>query len=159
MTAATPQADGFERVARVARGLAGVSVITRYNGTQALTLDGVFLAAMAVPAQAEPNSLVVRCAIEDRSDLTDDAPDIYYVNAAHARHPVVLVRLDAIDDAALRDVLAMSWRLTRPKTARGRRRQAGATHRGSSRISNLTESCGRASTGAQPRAHKRDWQG
>jgi hypothetical protein len=30
----------------------------------------------------------------------------------YRRHPVILVRLSAIDREALRDVLSMSWRLT-----------------------------------------------
>jgi hypothetical protein len=42
---------------------------------------------------------------------------------ANRRYPLVLVRLSRIDRDALRDVLAMSWRLTLPKAKPARRRR------------------------------------
>ncbi len=115
--------DAFARVARLGLAIPGVDVTTHYNGLRALTLDGVFLAGEADPARSEPRSLVVRCTPGERALMLADAPDAYYVDAYHARHPVVLIRVDAVDDTILRDVLNLSWRLTWPKTARGRRRQ------------------------------------
>jgi hypothetical protein len=112
----------FSRVARIGRTLPGVLVVTRYNGLPGLQVHGVFLASLAATDTAEPNSLVVRCDPDERALLLEEASDTYYVTDDHHRYPVVLVRLSTIDDAALRDVLAMSWRLTAAKTPKGRRR-------------------------------------
>jgi hypothetical protein len=101
--------------------LPGVQVVTRYNGLPGLQVYGVFLASLAPIATAEPNSLVVRCDPSDREFLLEEAGDTYYVNEHHRRYPVVLVRLRTVGDMALRDVLAMSWRLAIPKTERRRR--------------------------------------
>ena len=78
------------------------------------------MAGLAGHASAEPGSLVVRSRVEDRAWLLEDAPDTYYVTDYYERHPVVLVRLDRIDAAALRDLLSASRRLTMEK-ARGSR--------------------------------------
>jgi hypothetical protein len=44
-------------------------------------------------ASAEPDTLVVRAAFEEREGLLEDAPDTYYVTDYYRRYPVVLVRL------------------------------------------------------------------
>jgi hypothetical protein len=62
---------------------------------------------------AEPGTLVVRSGLEDRELLLADAPEVYYVTDYYRPHPVVLVRLARIDRDALRDLLRVSWRLTR----------------------------------------------
>jgi len=78
------------------------------------------MAGLAGHASAEPGSLVVRSRLEDRAWLLEDAPDTYYVTDYYDRHPVVLVRLDRIDAAALRDLLSASRRLTMEKAGRSR---------------------------------------
>jgi hypothetical protein len=78
---------------------------------------------MAAPAShpsAEADSLVVRADLDARALWLEEAPDMYYVTEYYSRHPVVLVRTARLDDAALRDVLTTSWRLTSMKTP-GRR--------------------------------------
>jgi hypothetical protein len=78
------------------------------------------MAGVAAPRRAEPGTLVVRADLEDREAMIADAPGTYYLTDYHRRHPVMLVRLSAIDDDALRDVLSMSWRLTEAKARKGR---------------------------------------
>jgi hypothetical protein len=74
------------------------------------------MAGLATHASAEPDTLVVRVGLEERSYLLDEAPETYYLTDAYRPHPIVLVRLARVDRAALRDLLSMSWRLTMAKT-------------------------------------------
>jgi hypothetical protein len=110
----------FAIVRELGLALPDVTAGTRYDGAPVLKRGGAFMAALAVDPSAEPDTLVVRCAAEERPYLLDEAPDIYYVTDSHRRHPVVLVRLSRIDRETLRDVLTMSWRLTAARTRRRR---------------------------------------
>lgn len=106
----------FDRVAAVARSLPDVELATRYDGSPVLRVGGVFMAALASHPSAEPGSLVVRCALDDRQWLLEDAPEVYYVTDAYQKHPVVLARLAQLDRDALRELLAISRRLSLKKT-------------------------------------------
>jgi hypothetical protein len=123
----------FRRVVRVALTLPDVELATRYDGSPVLQLRGCFMAGPATHPSAEADSLVVRADPDTRALWLEDAPETYYVTECYRRHPVVLVRVACLDDAALRDVLATSWRLTslkaRPRRAGGRGRAglAGAS--------------------------------
>jgi hypothetical protein len=84
------------------------------------------MAALATGSSAEPGTLIVRVALEDRDALLEDAPETYYLTDYHRRYPVVLARLSRLDEDALRDLLWMSWRLTAVKARkRGRIREEG----------------------------------
>jgi hypothetical protein len=120
--------DPFDRVRAVGLALPGVEAGTRYDGSPVLRVGGCFMAGVATHPSAEPATLVVRSGFEERAWLLEDAPDTYYVTDYYRSNPVVLVRLSRIDAAGLRDVLAVSWRLTLAKTKRGAR-----TSRSSSR--------------------------
>jgi hypothetical protein len=78
------------------------------------------MAGLATHQSAEPDTLVVRIDFDERDLFLEDAPDIYYVTDYYRTHPVVLVRLSRLDRHALRDLLAMSWRLTVVKVRRSR---------------------------------------
>ncbi len=106
----------FHRVVRIALILPGVELATRYDGVPVLRLEGCFMAAPASHPSADDNSLVVRADLDARALWQEEAPDTYYVTEYYGRHPVVLVRVARLDDAALRDVLIASWRLTSLKT-------------------------------------------
>ena len=124
-----PPADGFERVKAAALALADVEAITRYDGAPVLRARGSFMAGIAMHPSAEPGTLVVRAAFEDREGLLADAPATYYLTDYYRRHPVVLVRLSRIDRGALGDLLAASWRLAIAKAGkRGRRRGPEQAH-------------------------------
>ena len=132
------KADAFAIVRALGLALPDVTAAIRYDGAPVLKRGGAFMAALAMDPSAEPDTLVVRCAAEERQYLLDEAPETYYVTDCHRKHPVVLVRLSRIDREALRDLLAMSWRLTAPKTGRPRAisrpdRPAAAGRRGRSR--------------------------
>lgn len=106
----------FRRVVRVALTLPGVELATRYDGSPVLRLRGCFLAAQASHPSAHADSLVIRADPETRALWIEEAPDTYYVTEFYSRYPLVLVRTARLDDAALRDALATSWRLTSLKT-------------------------------------------
>jgi hypothetical protein len=113
------QHRGFDRVAAAGLRLPGAELATKYDGSPVLRVAGCFFAGIASHPSAEPDSIVVRSAFEDREWLLADAPEIYYVTDYHRGYPVVLARLAALDDAALGDLLATSWRLAREKAPRG----------------------------------------
>lgn len=128
----------FDRVRQLGLAMPDVTVAVRYDGAPVLQRGGAFMAGMAMDHAAEPGTLVVRCAADERQYLLDEAPETYYVTDYHRKHPVVLVRLSRIDRDALRDVLSMSWRLTAGKgrragTVKACRRPAAASRRGRNR--------------------------
>ena len=118
--AAGGKPDAFAIVRELGLALPGVTAATRYDGAPVLKRGGAFMAALAMDPAAEPDTLIVRCAAEDRQYLLDEAPETYYLTDDHQKHPVVLVRLSRIDREALRDLLATSWRLTAAKARRPR---------------------------------------
>jgi hypothetical protein len=123
---ARPLVDAFKPVAAVGLKLPHVEAATRYDGAPVLKLGGCFMAALATGSSAEPGTLIVRVALEDRDALLEDAPETYYLTDYHRRYPVVLARLSRLDEDALRDLLWMSWRLTAVKARkRGRIREEG----------------------------------
>jgi hypothetical protein len=114
----------FDVVAEVGLTMPGVTAVTRYDGSPVLKADGAFMAGLASHESAEPASLVVRSTFEDRRWLLEDAPDIYYLTDYYRKHPLVLARLAQLDREALRDLLAVSRRLTLAKRPlRGQRTQ------------------------------------
>jgi hypothetical protein len=112
--------DVFARVRAAGLLLPGVEAVTRYDGTPALKAAGCFMAGLASHPSAEPGSLVVRMDLDERLLLVEDAPDTYYVTDYYRPYPVVLVRLSRIDRDAMRDLLAISHRLTLLKARRRR---------------------------------------
>jgi len=109
----------------VGLALPDVEATTRYDGSPVLKVGGCFMAGLATHPSAEPETLVVRVAFEEREWLLADAPETYYVTDYYRSYPIVLVRLSRIDRDALRDVLSVSWRLTLAKA--GKRGRPGDT--------------------------------
>ena len=118
----------FEIVKAVGLTLPDVEVVTR-AGSPRLTRSGCFLAALATHPSAEPGTLVARYDEQEREWLLEDAPETYYLTEYYERWPLILVRLAEVTPEALRDLLAVSWRLTGEKI--GRR----ATYAGRDRVS------------------------
>ena len=108
----------FDAVAAVGLTMPGVTAVTRYDGSPMLKVGGAFMAGLASHESAEPDSLVVRSTFEDRQWLLEDAPEIYYLTDYYRKYPLVLARVARLDREALRDLLAVSRRLTLAK-ARG----------------------------------------
>ena len=113
--------DAFKTVRTLGLALPGVEAATKYDGSPVLKRDGSFMAGLALHPSAEAETLVVRVDLEDRDAMIADAPETYYLTDHYRPHPVILVRLSAIDRDALRDVLSMTWRLTLPKGRTPRR--------------------------------------
>ena len=116
-------AAAFEIVKSVGLSFPGVESSIRYDGSPVLKAGGCFMAGLATHPSAEPGSLVVRTALEERDWLLDDAPDTYYVTEYYRLYPIVLVRLARLNRDALRDLLAVSHRLALDKSRRRRVRR------------------------------------
>lgn len=112
--------DPFAIVREVGFGLPEVKADTKYDGSPVLKVDGIFMAGLAMHLSAEPDTLVVRCELEDRERLLEEAPETYYLTSYYRSYPVVLVRLSQVGRDALRDLLSVSWRMTVAKSPKHR---------------------------------------
>ena len=114
--------DPFDRVISVGLGLPDVEDVTKADGSRVLKRGGCFMAALATHPSAEPGTLVVRYDEQERAWLLEDAPETYYLTDYYRRWPLILARLSALTPDGLRDLLAVSWRLTgekiRPRVSR-----------------------------------------
>ena len=108
--------DRFQIVREVGLEWPDVEATTRYDGSPRLTVGGTFMAGLATHHSAEPDTLVVRYAVDERDWLLADAPDTYYLTDYYRSYPLILARLSRLDRDALRDLLATSRRLTQLKT-------------------------------------------
>ncbi len=81
----------------------------------ALKVRGQWLAVIPTHKSAESNSLAVRVDFEQRTELLESAPDIYYLKDHYQNYPVVLVRLARISRDALEGLLRMAWQVTTTK--------------------------------------------
>lgn len=109
----------FEEVKAVALRLPEVEASIKYDGSTVLKAGGSFMAGIASDESAEADTLVVRCEFDDRDLLLEDAPETYYVTDFYAKYPLVLVRLSAVTEDALRDLLSVSRKMALAKV-RGR---------------------------------------
>lgn len=80
-----------------------------------LKVNGVFVAGLAMHPSAEPDTLVVRSGVDAREGLLADAPETYYLTDYYRSYPLVLVRLERVSPEALRELLAVSWRMAMAK--------------------------------------------
>jgi hypothetical protein len=100
----------------IALTLPGVEVSTAY-GAPALKVHGKLLACVPTNRSAEPASLVVRVDFDDRAELIETDPDVYYVTDHYAGYSGVLVRLSRVNRDALRDLLGMAYKFVTRKAA------------------------------------------
>lgn len=104
----------FDTVRKMGMALPGVEESTAY-GSPALKVRGKLLACIPIHRSAEPDSLAVRIAFEDRAALMAADPEVYYLTEHYVEHPVVLARLSRIHPDALQDLLAMGLRFVTAK--------------------------------------------
>jgi hypothetical protein len=109
--------DNFETVRKIGLALRGVEAGTAY-GSPALKLRGKLMACIAIHPSAEPNTLALQVGFEERDALIAEQPDVYYVEDHYVNYPTVLVRLSHVNEAALRDLLAMSHKFVTGKLRR-----------------------------------------
>ena len=107
----------FDTVRDIALMLPGVQESTAY-GFPALKVDGKLLACVPANRSAEPASLVVRVDFDDRAELLDADPAVYYVTDHYVGYSAVLVRLSHVNPGALRDLLGMAYKFVTRKAAR-----------------------------------------
>jgi hypothetical protein len=111
----------FDTVRALALALPGVEEGT-IHGAPSWKVRGKLLACPALHRSAEPDTLAVRLDFEQRARRLADAPRIYYVTEHYLKHPIVLARLARLDRNALKDLLALAWRLADPKPKPTRRK-------------------------------------
>ena len=107
----------FDDVRELAAKLPGVEHATG-RGAPCLKVNGKLLTCPALHESAEPHSLVVKIAREQRAKLMAADPDVYYVTEHYVDYPTVLVRMARIRRPALRDLLTLAWQLTYGDTQR-----------------------------------------
>lgn len=110
----------FQDVAETARQFPDLVCTVRYDGAPVLQVHGTFVAAVATHPSAEPDTLVVRIDEDDRAWLLEDAPDTYYLTDYYRPYPLVLARLSALTEDAVRDLLAGSRTLALLKVRKPR---------------------------------------
>lgn len=99
----------FARVLHVASSLPEV-LESRSYGTPALKLRGRLLARLR-----EANVLAVHCPLELKEVLIDSEPDKYFETPHYQGWPMILMRLDAVDDIDLLERLTCAWLHKAPK--------------------------------------------
>ncbi len=104
----------FDTVREIGLALPGVEESTAY-GSPALKIHGTVLACMAINRSAEPGSLGVWVDFDDRAELLEADPDVYYVTDHYASYNVVLVRLSRVRRDVLRDLLGMAHKFVTRK--------------------------------------------
>jgi hypothetical protein len=103
------------------------------HGVPSFKLRGKLLACPALHKSADPDSLVVRIGLAERTQLIASEPDTYYVTPHYSKYPMVLVRLPHIDRTALRGLLKKAWSFVDGKTGTARPKPPKSKRRPSSR--------------------------
>jgi hypothetical protein len=97
------------RAARLAAELPEVELSTWY-GTPSLRVRGKSFLRVK-----EPGVLVVMCPLGLKEALMEAEPELYFETPHYSGWPAMLVRLDAIDDARLKDRIECAWAQKAPK--------------------------------------------
>ena len=66
------------------------------------------------PARPNLRVLAVHCPTQDKQRLLEAIPETLFTTPHYDGYPVVLVRLDAVDEAQLRDLLGAAWTCLAP---------------------------------------------
>lgn len=80
-------------------------------GTPALKVRGKFMARL----RDEGAVLVVRCDLDEKPFLLEANPETLFTTPHYDGYGAVLVRLDAVPDDELRELLIDAWLLVAPK--------------------------------------------
>jgi hypothetical protein len=112
----------FETVRKIGLTLPNVESGTTF-GKPSLKVNGKAFVCMSSHKSAEPDSLVVRTDLEQRAELLAADPDLYYITDHYKDYPAVLVRLQRVQPAVLRDLLNMAYRFVTRETAQGSKRK------------------------------------
>ena len=58
--------------------------------------------------------LVLPCAMEAKDTIVEADPDKFFTTAHYRAYPLVLLRLETVDEAELRSILLSAWRSAAP---------------------------------------------
>jgi hypothetical protein len=114
----------FDTVRKLGLALPGVEESTSY-GTPALKVRGQLVARLWEDAE----TLVIRMEHPERAELMAEAPDVYYITDHYRDYPWVLIHLSRIDEAALRELLGIAYRLAARDAAAKRGEKSPARKR------------------------------
>jgi hypothetical protein len=126
---AQPTDAAFARVRACAEqaGMTALMVATSY-GTPSLKVKGRLLLRMK-----DADTLVLRCALEDKELLMAAAPKIYFETDHYKGWPAILIRLPHITDRELTHRLQRAWELVAPKQRRAAAQRPDAPGRAPSK--------------------------
>ena len=101
---------GEALVRELALALPGVVEGTSY-GTAAFRVRKKLFARMGKGGEW----LVLKTDFDEREILMEAAPGTYFITDHYLNHPMLLVRLSAVETAELEEILEQSWRRMAPK--------------------------------------------
>lgn len=100
----------WETVRRLAGDLPESEESTSY-GTPAFKVRGKLFARL----KEDGETLVIRVDPDERGLLIDSAPARFFITPHYQNYPFMLVRLEAVGDDELRELLTDSWLAVVPK--------------------------------------------
>ena len=100
----------FETVREIALALPGVEEGTSY-GTPAFRVRRKFLARLCEDGE----TLVVKCDYPERDFRMEINSAAFFITDHYRGYPMLLVRLAAVAEDDLRDLLELAWRSLAPK--------------------------------------------
>lgn len=112
----------FDTVRKIGLTLPNVEASTAW-GAPALKVRGKLMACIPTHRSAEPDSLMVRVGVDDRSELVAAAPEVYYVTDHYVGYTAVLVRLSRVTPDVLRDLLGAAHKFVTAHHASGSKSQ------------------------------------
>ena len=108
----------FETVRKIALSLDHVEEGTSF-GTPGFRVGG----ALFLRFHQDGESLVVRTDFEQRKELLEADPAVYYITDHYLNYEWVLVRLSRVQPDALRDLVRMAYKLAVAEKRRAPRRK------------------------------------
>ena len=107
---ARARSQSWESVRRLAMELPGVEDVPSY-GTPGLKVKGKLVTRLK-----EDGVIVMGVGtLLERDWLIETDPRVFYITDHYRDYPAVLVRLDAVSEATLRELLVAAWRRVAPK--------------------------------------------
>ena len=105
-----PGTFSYETVRELALALPGVEEGLS-KGAPVLRVRGKLIAHL----QPDNDSLLIKIDYFKRDILLHAEPEVFYVTDFYRCHPMMFVRLSAVNRKMMRDLLEQAWRLTAPK--------------------------------------------
>jgi hypothetical protein len=110
--AISPQlARAYRRYLAIALRLPGAEESTSY-GTPSVKVGGKILSRWRTEKEG---GLAIRCDFLDRQILLQANSRVFFLTDHYLNYPMILVRLEKIDEASLTDLTERAWRMVAPK--------------------------------------------